>query len=175
MNLKPLFLVILSLFLVGFTIPEKLEKKVDKVISNYFESEVFSKELLTIDSSIAEELPADFSENLFAVKNENTLMGYVYIGNAPSKTATFDYVILFDTDFIVMKSKVLIYREEYGGEIGSKRWLKQFIGKSSASETLIPTQNISAISGATISVRSMTNAVNDVLKSIGILQERKAI
>tara|TARA_R110001632_G_scaffold24670_5_gene68511 strand:+ start:1912 stop:2439 length:528 start_codon:yes stop_codon:yes gene_type:complete len=175
MNLKPLFLVILSLLLVGFTIPEKLEKKVDKVISNYFESEVFSKELLTIDASIAEELPAEFAENLFAVKNENALMGYVYIGNAPSKTATFDYLILFDKDFIVMKSKVLIYREEYGGEIGSKRWLKQFIGTSSASETLIPTQNISAISGATISVRSMTNAVNDVLKSIGILQERKAI
>lgn len=175
MNLKPLFLVVLSLLLVGFTIPEKLEKKVDKVISNYFESEAFSKELLIIDSSIAEELPAEFAENLFAIKVENALMGYVYIGNAPSKTATFDYLILFDKDFIVMKSKVLIYREEYGGEIGSKRWLKQFIGTSSASETLIPTKNISAISGATISVRSMTNAVNDVLKSIGILQERKAI
>lgn len=175
MNLKPLLLVVLSLLLFGFTIPKKLEKKVDKVISTYFESEAFSKELLVIDSSITDELPAEFTENLFAVKNKNVLMGYVYIGNAPSKTATFDYLILFDKDFVVMKSKVLIYREEYGGEIGSKRWLKQFIGTSSASETLIPTKNISAISGATISVRSMTNAVNDVLKSIGILQERKAI
>jgi Na+-translocating ferredoxin:NAD+ oxidoreductase RnfG subunit len=175
MNLKPLLLVVLSLLLFGFTIPKKLEKKVDKVISTYFESEAFSKELLVIDASITDELPAEFAENLFAVKNENALMGYVYIGNAPSKTATFDYLILFDKDFIVMKSKVLIYREEYGGEIGSKRWLKQFIGTSSASETLIPTKNISAISGATISVRSMTNAVNDVLKSIGILLERKAI
>tara|TARA_R110002051_G_scaffold107616_2_gene180487 strand:- start:36000 stop:36527 length:528 start_codon:yes stop_codon:yes gene_type:complete len=175
MNLKPLLLVVLSLLLFGFTIPKKLEKKVDKVISTYFESEAFSKELLVIDSSITDELPAEFTENLFAVKNKNALMGYVYIGNAPSKTATFDYLILFDKDFVVMKSKVLIYREEYGGEIGSKRWLKQFIGTSSASETLIPTKNISAISGATISVRSMTNAVNDVLKSIGILQERKAI
>ena len=175
MNLKPLLLVVLSLLLFGFTIPKKLEKKVDKVISTYFESEAFSKELLVIDSSITDELPAEFTENLFAVKNKNALMGYVYIGNAPSKTATFDYLILFDKDFVVMKSKVLIYREEYGGEIGSKRWLKQFIGTSSASETLIPTKNISAISGATISVGSMTNAVNDVLKSIGILQERKAI
>jgi len=175
MNLKPLLLVVLSLLLFGFTIPKKLEKKVDKVISTYFESEAFSKELLVIDSSITDELPAEFTENLFAVKNKNALMGYVYIGNAPSKTATFDYLILFDKDFVVMKSKVLIYREEYGGEIGSKRWLKQFIGTSSASETLIPTKNISAISGATISVRSMTNAVNHVLKSIGILQERKAI
>lgn len=175
MKLKELFLLALCLLLVGFTIPEKLEKKVDKVITAYFDAEKFSKELVRVDASLDAELPADFAENLFAVQDATGLLGYAYIGNAPSKTATFDYLILFDVDFIVMKSKVLIYREEYGGEIGSKRWLKQFIGKSAESETLTPSMNISAISGATISVRSMTNAMNDVLKSIGILKERKAI
>lgn len=175
MKLTPFYLIPVCLLLFGFSIPKKIEKKMDKVISTYFETEKFSKELVVIETSLDAEVPADFKENLFAVKNANGLMGYVYIGNAPSKTATFDYLILFDTDFIVMKSKVLIYREEYGGEIGSKRWLKQFIGTSTTSETLTPTKNISAISGATISVRSMTNAVNDVLKSIGILKERKVI
>ncbi|MFT5751757.1 MAG: Na+-translocating ferredoxin:NAD+ oxidoreductase RnfG subunit [Flavobacteriales bacterium] len=175
MKLKALFLLPLCLLFAGFTIPEKLEKKVDKVITSYFESEEFSKKLVAVDASLDAEVPADFADNLFAVQDASGLLGYAYIGNAPSKTATFDYLILFDVDFIVIKSKVLIYREEYGGEIGSKRWLKQFIGKSSDSETLAPYKNISAISGATISVRSMTNAVNDVLQSIGILKERKAI
>ena len=73
-----------------------------------------------------------------------------------------------------MKSKVLIYREEYGGEIGSKRWLKQFNGKSGESEIKFP-QDITPISGATISVRSMTNAINDVLQSIRTLQENKIL
>lgn len=175
MKLKALFLLPLCLLLTGFTIPKKLEKKVDKVITSYFESEEFSKKLIKVDASLDAEIPADFTDNLFAIEDARGLLGYAYIGNAPSKTATFDYLMLFDTDFIVIKSKVLIYREEYGGEIGSRRWLKQFIGTSSESETLTPTKNISAISGATISVRSMTNAVNDVLQSIGILKERKVI
>lgn len=175
MKFKTLFLIPTCFLLFGFTIPRKLEKKIDKVITSYFETEVFSKELIHIDPSMDADVAASFSENLFAVKDETGLLGYAYVGNAPSKTASFDYLILFDKDFIILKSKVLVYREEYGGEIGSKRWLKQFIGKSSKSETLNPTKNIRAISGATISVRSMTNAINDVLKSVGTLQERNVI
>jgi len=71
-----------------------------------------------------------------------------------------------------VKSKVLVYREDYGGEIGSKRWLKQFIGKTHG-DSLIYGDNIVAIAGATISVRSMTQAINDVLASIKILHEKQ--
>jgi len=70
--------------------------------------------------------------------------------------------------------KVLIYREDYGGEIGSKRWLKQFVGKSLNDELNVG-QNIKAISGATISVNAMTTAVNNVLKSVKILIEHKKL
>ena len=69
---------------------------------------------------------------------------------------------------------MLIYREEYGGEIGSKRWLKQFIGASSKSEELVYNTDIIPIAGATISVRTMTKAMNDLLKSISILQQKNA-
>ena len=102
-------------------------------------------------------------------------LGYGYIGNAPSKTASFDYLVLFDENFIITKSKVLIYREEYGGEIGSKRWLRQFTGKTTTSAELKYNENIIPISGATISVRSMTRAMNELLQSIAILQELKAL
>ena len=93
---------------------------------------------------------------------------------APSKTAEFDYLILLDVTGTIKKSKVLIYREEYGGEIGSTRWLRQFIGKKSG-DNLEYKNNIDAISGATISVRSMINATNDVLKTVKNLKENKII
>ena len=96
------------------------------------------------------------------------------MSKALSKTALFDYLVLLDKNLIVLKSKVLIYREEYGGEIGSTRWLKQFIGKKGGDE-LKYGDNIVAISGATISVRSMTNAMNDLLKSIYILQNKNIL
>jgi len=66
---------------------------------------------------------------------------------------------------------VLIYREEYGGEIGSKRWLKQFIGKTKTDD-LRYGDNIINISGATISVRSMTSAMNNLLLSLKTLSEK---
>jgi Na+-translocating ferredoxin:NAD+ oxidoreductase RnfG subunit len=73
-----------------------------------------------------------------------------------------------------VRSKVLIYREDYGGEIGSKRWLKQFVGKSMDDQISFP-GDIDAISGATISVRSMTRALDTLLKSIKALHLNKVI
>jgi len=68
----------------------------------------------------------------------------------------------------------LIYREDYGGEIGSKRWLKQFIGKK-PSDKLRYEEDIIAISGATISANSMTNAMNQFLQNLEILQTNNVL
>jgi len=57
------------------------------------------------------------------------------------------------------QAKVLTYREDYGSEIGNKRWLAQFL-KPEKELPLAVGQNISAISGATISVYSMTQSIN---------------
>ena len=45
-----------------------------------------------------------------------------------------------------------MYRENYGGEIGSKRWLRQFQGKSTEDE-LAYKKNIAAISGAQVGLK----------------------
>jgi Na+-translocating ferredoxin:NAD+ oxidoreductase RnfG subunit len=156
---------------IGLT--DKLQKKVNEEIKSAFEVETFSMQPKTFSKAI--ELPSEFSnDTFFEIKKDNTLLGYAYVSKAPSKTDEFDYLILFDTDLVIKKSKVLVYREDYGGEIGSKRWLKQFNGKKPSDE-LVYGDNIAAISGATISVKSMTNAVNNVLKSIKILQQKSEL
>ncbi|QNJ96655.1 FMN-binding protein [Constantimarinum furrinae] len=169
---KFLLSVTAILFLcTGYIVPEKLVKKADKEIEKFYDISDFTKEAITISAEANALTPSEFGNgNLFKISSNGMHLGYGYIGNAPSKTATFDYLVLFDTQFIITKSKVLIYREEYGGEIGSKRWLQQFNGKSDSSGELVYNKDIIPISGATISVRSMTKAVNDLLKSIGVLQ-----
>ena len=152
-------------------LPKKILKKVSKAIVNTYQIEDFSLETISIEASVNAQLTREIKElSLFKIKSNEELIGYAYLGNAPSKTATFDFLVLFDTDFIVTKTKVLIYREDYGGEIGSKRWLKQFIG-STKDDNYKPNDNIVAIAGATISVNSMTKAINEVLQDIGKLQE----
>ena len=100
--------------------------------------------------------------NFYQIFDSGQLLGFAFIGTAPSKTDTFEYLVVFDLSLIIKKVNVLVYREDYGGEIGSNRWLKQFVGKARTTE-LVVGKNIAAISGATISVYSMTNAVNQLL------------
>ncbi len=162
--------------LSAFLIPEKIEKKADKVILKHFNISEYNKQLISISEATNSETDAEFNtKNFFRIFSNEQFLGYGYIGNAPSKTATFDYLVLFDQDLIIIKSKVLIYREEYGGEIGSKRWLKQFNGATTSTEELRYNQEIIPISGATISVQSMTKAMNELLRSLKVLREQNVL
>ena len=166
-------LLIIMVIISSFTIPNGILKKADKVITAFYETEDFQKETILISKELDAKTPSKFAEgNLFKIMSKGVFLGYGYIGNAPSKTATFDYLVLFDKNFIITKSKVLVYREEYGGEIGSRRWLQQFEGVTLGSKELKYNQDIIPISGATISVRSMTKAMNDLLHSLSLLQQQ---
>jgi len=167
MTKKLIILFFIGIISSAFIIPDKIVKKADKEIAKFYDNDNFKKEIIQISEEMNLKTSSEFGEdNLFKIISEEEILGYGYIGNALSKTADFDYLVLFDKDFIITKSKVLVYREEYGGEIGSKRWLKQFIGKNSDSPELIYGKTIVPISGATISVKSMTNAVNELLRSL---------
>ena len=165
------FLGMILLYL-SFALHKDLNKIVDKEIKDTYSIGSYTYSVKNIPLSVIEEVPAKFDDNnLLEIMAENQLVGYAYISKAPSKTDLFDYLILLDGNLTIVKAKVLAYREDYGGEIGSKRWLKQFIGKTQNDE-LKYQENIVAISGATISVRSMTDAVNDLLKSLKILHSK---
>ncbi len=153
----------------GNGISKVLQAKIDKAVKDTYSIESF--EMLEIH--VPEELQAKVKtklgpENIFRLENEGTAFGFLYLGQAPSKKKIFDYIVMFQPDLTVKKSKVLIYRENYGREIGSQRWLKQFIGLS-PEDTIVYGKDIDAISGATISASSMTKAVGGVLEAVNLL------
>lgn len=169
------FILVLALTLFGFGLPQKLKKKVDKEIEKVFGANDLTMTSVEVPNSINTQLPAKItSDNFFKLLEGDSVVGYIFVDNAPSKTATFDYLVVFNDQLSVVHSKVLIYREEYGGEIGSKRWLQQFMGKTGQDRVDYQT-NIDGISGATISVRSMTNSMDNLLQTVGILQEKNIL
>ncbi|MEM5564221.1 FMN-binding protein [Psychroserpens sp. AS72] len=175
MKFTSILFTCLAFLFIGSQLPKNIQKKVDKEIKNTYDVEEFVFESKTFDVEILKTLPSEFSPNhFFEIKKDNILLGYAYVSKAPSKTDEFDYLILLSTDLVVKQAKVLVYREDYGGEIGSKRWLKQFVDKT-PKDRLKYQDNIVAIAGATISVRSMTTAVNDMLRSLEILKTKKAL
>lgn len=125
-----------------------LEVKATKVLSKYYNEDV-----IMIDT-----FRRDLDGTLFYLSNSDDK---AFIGHARSKYKTFDYLVLLDKDNTIKYVNILVYRENYGSEIGSKRWLaRNFIGVSK------PKAFVDAISGATISVNSLKYSINKLLDEI---------
>lgn len=168
-------LLITAFGLVAFQIPKNIQKKIDKEIKMAFNIAVFSLEPITVSDEINKTLPIPITQtNFYKIQVGQQCMGYAFVDKAASKTDQFDYLILLDKHRIIKKVKIVMYREDYGGEIGSKRWLKQFIGKSK-DDSFHYGKDIIAISGATISATSMTLAVSKVLKTVTLLHKKNSL
>jgi len=133
-------LILLSLF------TSKLESKAEKHLGKYYDKEIFLIEQGDI-----------LNGKLYYIPNQTDI---VYIGTSRSKFEDFEFMVLFNKDKTIKLVKVLVYRENYGGEIGSRRWLRQWIGVKE------PKPFVDAISGATISVHSLKNSINTLIKEI---------
>lgn len=150
-------------------------KKVRKTIERTFEIKEFTLKPLLIDATVQASLLKPIGEEqLFKIVQNKVLVGYAFVDKAPSKTDEFDYLILLDANLVIAKTKVLIYREDYGSEIGSRRWLKQFIGKGSEDHFKYGNE-IMGISGATISAHSMTRAISTFLKNLKTLHKNNIL
>jgi Na+-translocating ferredoxin:NAD+ oxidoreductase RnfG subunit len=135
----------------GRTLYDITKKRADKELSKYWQQEEY--ELAKIELST----PSEFE--LYNVRKGNSdHPEYVLFDEAPSKVDTFIYMVIFNKDGVIKKVSVLLYKENYGGEIASKRFLRQFEGKTNGQEMQY-NQDIDGISGATLSVRSITHAV----------------
>jgi len=160
---------------MGYGLPKNIEKKVYKELEKAFMETDIQLKAINIDIDLNAKLAKKISgDNFYKVKKGATNLGYVFIDKAHSKTAKFDYLVVFNEELKIVHSKVLVYREEYGGEIGSKRWLKQFIGKT-VDDRVDHETNIDGIAGATISVRSMTSAINEILQTMSVLKDNEAL
>lgn len=98
--------------------------------------------------------------------NENKLtIGYLYVSEAPTRYATFDYMLITDTVPAIKEVSVLRYTESHGGEITNRRWLKQFIG-CTPEKNIHYGRTVDAVTGATISANSLTLAVKQALQKL---------
>jgi len=145
-------------------LPQFILKKIQKEVAKQYPA---SDDLETLVPALETEWTSPFllKGRFFKINSDDTSLGYAFYGVAPSRTDTFDYLLILDKNFILKKSKILVYREDYGGEIASKRWLAQFYDQPLATQFKTG-DNISGISGATISVRSMTQSINTVFDYI---------
>lgn len=120
-----------------FNIPSNIKSKVEKVVRQHFYSDaVYVFNILKADSVL-------------------------YIGildNVYGKSMPITFLVLFNTDGNILSTNVVKYREAYGSGVKIKSWNNQFKDKNSKSNYKIG-EDIDSISGATISVRSLTKGI----------------
>ena len=61
----------------------------------------------------------------------------------------------------------MVYREDYGSDVRKRRFLKQFRGKSST-DPISVNNDITSISGATMSSYAIANGVREALELISM-------
>ncbi|MCB9336073.1 MAG: FMN-binding protein [Flavobacteriales bacterium] len=170
---KNRLIIFLSLLFLSADLPQSAYKKIDKTIEVLWPNQEIQKKQVNVEGYIENNLKGKFTLSKL-LNSSSELIAYMVISNANSKADFFDYMIIFKPDLTIMTIQVLIYREDYGGEIGSKRWLKQFYGKSDSSEMKFG-YDIQNISGATISANSITKGVQLVTNQMHHLKSKKVI
>src|SRR5262249_4589473 len=88
--------------------------------------------------------------------------GYAVIVEEIGKHRPITFVVGIRPDGRVNDVAVMAYREAYGGEIKSKRFLSQYRDKSPAAG-LQPFTDIKNVAGATLSVEAASRAVKKAL------------
>lgn len=103
------------------------------------------------------------------VWKNSDLLGYCFVVNEIGKEQPITFLVCIDAENSVRFVEVLRYRETRGGEIRSKLFLKQFIGKKQEDKLLVG-KDIKNIRGATLSAWATTRAVRKAFAIIKAIQ-----
>jgi len=151
------------------SLSEKVQNRMDKELKKQLGSAMFKRETITIENN---ELSFDIeSDRLYKLSIENSVKGYVLVDEAMGRYHSFKFMVFVNPELEVQAVYVLQYDEDYGSEITSKKWLEQFKGFNPQNE-IIYKQNIDAISGATISSKSITIGIKEALQKFKELKEK---
>jgi len=132
-------------------------------------SEQIRKDLIRLTSEkktlIEERIGWKFPEDAFEVYIGETgtqIDGYALIQNTIGKHKPMTYMVGVDNTGHVLNVELLVFREARGSEVRTKRFNVQYEGKT-ASDPVRINKDIINISGATMSVRSMSAGIKRVL------------
>jgi len=160
--LKTIFYVIIfSSFLIA-NIRDDAEKYINSVYGKDIQLN-FIKWLPTQERKIYLEKKAHLRfmfDHIYVweITKSETLIGIAILDNVLGKSLPITFLSCFNSDGKIIKAHIVKYREDYGYEVGNKRWLNQFIGLGVNSDFTVG-KNIDGISGATISVNSVTRGI----------------
>jgi Na+-translocating ferredoxin:NAD+ oxidoreductase RnfG subunit len=120
-----------------------------------------SEQKTLVESRIGWKFPEQSFE-VFVGETDATVDGYAMVQNTIGKHKPMTYMVGVDENGHVSNVELLVFREARGSDVRTKRFNSQYEGKNVLDPVRL-NRDIINISGATMSVRSMTAGVKRVL------------
>ncbi|MFY0625680.1 MAG: hypothetical protein JXR07_05270 [Reichenbachiella sp.] len=177
MRITTLYILAAVLTLFSFQevkMSKSAQKKMGKAISGVWDVEWEAKDLAFKSTETVEKEFSGAEKVMILTEAGGSQLGYAVIAQAKGRYDLFDLLIIYDLDLNIKATQVLVYREDWGGEIASARWMRQFIGKGNQDKIAL-THDIQGISGATISCQSATQEIRKMTSIVHKLKEEGAL
>jgi len=105
----------------------------------------------------------------FGLDEVDKPMGAMVIGNEIGRSYPITFMVVINLDGTVKDVEIMVYREPHGWEVRFESFMSQFFGRD-ASDSF---DNINNITGATLSVRSMTKGVKKAVAEFQVIYKDK--
>ena len=125
-----------------------------------------------VTAALGGTLPSMWEERwvVFRATRGGTLLGRAIVVEEIGKHRPITFVVGLHPDRSVEDVAVMAYREAYGGEIASRRFLRQYAGKRLTDDLRTP-QGIQNVAGATLSVEAASRAVRKAQAIAAVLDQ----
>ncbi len=168
-----------GLMLAAILSASDIRNNAEETIKNVFPGDV-KYDLMKIDipqrlkSQIEKKVQQRFFANelyIWKISKGPSITGYAVMDNVYGKSMPITFLVVFDREFRILNSSIIKYREPYGGGVANENWNDQFAGKDSSSSFKVGSE-ISGISGATISVNSVSKGIRKLALLIPKISEQ---
>ena len=150
----------------------------EHLLSLYPENTDIRMHILTLDKQIKKEVENQVKQKFYrdklyywTISQGDTTIAYAFLDNVIGKSMPITFMVILNIDGDIINANVIKYREAYGSEVGNKGWLQQFINLNNNSSYNIG-KEIDGISGATISVKSMSKGIQKIATLYPLIQNQ---
>ena len=157
--MKYSILILLPSFLAASDVKITCE---EHLFNLYPENTDFRMHILKLDKQVKKEVENQVKQKFYkdklyywTITKGDSTMAYAFLDNVIGKSMPITFLVILNINGNIINTNVIKYREAYGGEVGNKGWLRQFFNRDNNSSYNIG-KDINGISGATISVKSMS-------------------
>lgn len=150
-------------------------QKLQQALAEVYPGQRPKLEKLTLDKPDIEDtdvLNAD--GKWFAIREKGLTLGWLMAGRIWGKEHEFEYAMIVDTSLKILRVSVLSYPDSNGMAVTGQDWLSGF-GRFSSDSLPCYGKNVDALSGATVSGKSLTASVSESLQMLKKLKDYRLL